>query len=114
MFYFYVLKSNTDELYFGSTNDLKRRLKEHNTGKSFATKGSLWKLIYYEAYASEIDARAREQRIKNYGQAWNQLKKRMKNSRRLESWCGVDPVTNFGSVSSTIRFLQFCFLYYKL
>ena len=85
MFYFYVLENQDGQLYHGSTNDLKRRLKEHVTGKSFATKGSSWKLIYYEAYASESDARAREQRIKDFGQAYNQLKKRISNCRRPPS-----------------------------
>jgi predicted GIY-YIG superfamily endonuclease len=85
MFYLYVIENQDRELYFGSTNDLKRRLGEHVIGKSFATKGSNWKLIYYEAYASEIDARAREQRIKHFGQSYSQLKKRIKNSRRLAS-----------------------------
>ena len=64
MYYFYVLKS-INNIYFGSTNDLRRRLSEHNTGKCFSTKGSKWKLIYYEAYLSEIDARNREHQIKN-------------------------------------------------
>jgi putative endonuclease len=85
MFYFYVLENQDGQLYFGSTNELKRRLGEHVTGKSFATKGSNWKLIYYEAYAAESDARAREQRIKSFGQACTQLKKRIINSRRLAS-----------------------------
>ena len=85
MSYFYVLENQDGQLYHGSTNDLKRRLKEHVTGKSFATKGSNWKLIYYEAYASEIDAAAREQSIKSFGQAYSQLKKRISHSRRLPS-----------------------------
>jgi putative endonuclease len=84
MYYVYVIESDEGTLYFGSTNDLKRRLSEHKNRKSFATKGSNWELIYYEAYASESDARRREQRIKDYGQAWNQLKKRIAKSRRLE------------------------------
>ena len=34
MNYVYVLKSTVDgELYIGSTNDLKRRIGEHNNGK---------------------------------------------------------------------------------
>lgn len=85
MFYFYVIENQDGQLYLGSTNDLKRRLKEHVTGKSFATKGSDWKLIYYEAYNSESDARTREQRIKGFGQAYRQLKNRIINSRRLAS-----------------------------
>jgi len=62
MFYVYILKSKRDEdLYVGSTGDLKRRLVEHNSGKVFSTQ--LRKplvLIYYEAYRSEQDARRRE------------------------------------------------------
>jgi predicted GIY-YIG superfamily endonuclease len=38
MNYMYVLKSSADDkLYIGSTNDLKRRLREHNMGKSYST-----------------------------------------------------------------------------
>lgn len=85
MFYVYVLQSLKDELYFGSTNNLKRRLKEHQSGKSFATKGKDWTLIYYEAYLAETDAKTREQRIKDYGQAWSQLKRRITASRRPKS-----------------------------
>ncbi|MBI5005268.1 MAG: GIY-YIG nuclease family protein [Candidatus Lloydbacteria bacterium] len=33
MFYAYVIKSKkNDRLYYGSTNDLKRRMSEHNSG----------------------------------------------------------------------------------
>ncbi len=84
MYYVYVIQNELDELYCGSTNDLKRRLKEHVNGKSFATRGCTWKLVYYEAYNSEDDARDREQRIKNHGQSWNQLKKRITRSRQRE------------------------------
>ncbi len=61
MFYVYVLKSSKDEeLYIGSTNDLKRRIKEHQSGKSFSTNlRRPLELIYYEAYKKEKDARLR-------------------------------------------------------
>jgi len=78
MYYFYVLQ-NKQGLYYGSTNDLKRRLKEHNRNQSQALQ---WKLIYYEAYLSEIDARNRESKIKHHGQAKCWLKERIKNSLR--------------------------------
>ncbi|MEM9336334.1 MAG: GIY-YIG nuclease family protein [Patescibacteria group bacterium] len=84
MFYVYVLQNQDNELYYGCTHDLKRRLIEHNEGKNRSTKNSLWKLVYYEAYRSKIDAVKREQRIKDYSQAWAQLKKRIANSRRHE------------------------------
>lgn len=82
MFYFYILENEEGELYYGSTNNLKRRLSEHQGGKSFSTRGHDWELIYYEAYKSEEDARHREQQIKYFGQAYNQLKKRISGSRR--------------------------------
>ena len=85
LFYFYVLENEKNELYFGCTNDLKRRIKEHNSGKSRSTKNNLWQLIYYEAYASEADAYRRESKIKDHGQAKRHLKERIKNCRRGDS-----------------------------
>ena len=67
MFYTYCLQSekDTNELYFGYTKDLKRRLKEHNSGDNFSTKRYMpWKLIYYEACLLESDARRREKYLK--------------------------------------------------
>lgn len=83
MFYCYVIENEECELYFGSTNDLKRRLREHQTDKSFATKGHDWTLIYYEAYRSEDDARSREQKLKRNGGTKKHLKSRIIQSRRL-------------------------------
>ena len=75
MFYVYVLKSQKcDELYIGSTNDLKRRLVEHNKGKSSSTAPKRpYTLLYYEAYVAESDARRRESMLKLRGQARKQL-----------------------------------------
>jgi putative endonuclease len=58
MFYVYVLNSKKyNELYIGSTNDLKKRIVEHNTGKVKSTNTKKpYKLIYYEAYNKESDA----------------------------------------------------------
>jgi len=52
MFYVYVLLSLKDgKFYIGYTEDLKRRLKEHNSGKNISTKSRLpLKLIYYESH----------------------------------------------------------------
>ena len=60
--YVYILQSLKDkELYIGCTNDLRRRIREHNEQKSFATKTrGPFKLIYYEAYPNRQDAEARE------------------------------------------------------
>jgi len=80
MYYFYVLQNTKGDLYYGSTNDLKRRMKEHHSGKSFSTRFSQWELVYYEAYRDESDARKRERSIKANGQAKRWLKERIRNS----------------------------------
>jgi len=82
MHYVYILKSLKDNnLYIGSTNDLSRRIKEHNEGKVFSTKNRVpFELIYYEAYKSESDARKRERNLKLRSRAHAQLKKRIEES----------------------------------
>lgn len=71
MNYVYMIRNEkTKELYYGYTNNLDRRISEHNQRE----------LIYYEAYKSELDARNRERRLKHYAQALTALKIRLKNS----------------------------------
>ena len=72
MHYVYMIKNKTNhELYYGYTNNIERRVTEH---------GKQWKLIYYEAYSSESDAREREKKLKQYGQARSHIKNRAKKS----------------------------------
>lgn len=62
MYYVYILKSQKNgKLYKGFTSDLKRRINEHNSGNSkFTSANGPWKLIYYEGFISETDARREE------------------------------------------------------
>jgi putative endonuclease len=85
MFYLYILGSTKDkELYIGSTNNLKKRLLEHNSGKVLSTQSRVpFKLLYYEAYQTESEARDRESRIKLRGQARMHLLKRIQNTLEL-------------------------------
>ncbi len=78
MFYVYILKSlKDDKLYVGYSSDLKRRLKEHEVGKNFSTKYRRpFKLIYYEAYSAEEDAKTREKFFKT-GWGRNYIKKNL-------------------------------------
>lgn len=82
MNYVYVIKSSKDEeLYIGSTIDLKRRQREHNEGKTFST--SLrrpFELIYYEAYKNLEDARLREKALKLRGNSRKHLMNRISRS----------------------------------
>lgn len=79
MYYVYILKSKLyDQIYIGSTNDLRKRLSEHNDGQGISTKRyKPWKLLYYEAYHEETMARMREKRLKYNGNAIRELKKRI-------------------------------------
>jgi putative endonuclease len=80
MFFVYILKSKTDKkLYVGCTNDLRKRLKEHNLGLVESTKSRKpFYLIYYEAYISKEDAFTREHNLKLRAKALRQLQNRIK------------------------------------
>jgi len=82
MYYVYVLKSRKDnKLYIGLTNDLRKRLFEHNQGMNKSTQYRRpLKLIYYEVYISVTDAQIREKKLKNFKNSYAELKKRIINS----------------------------------
>jgi putative endonuclease len=65
-YYLYILQSKKDkEFYTGITGDLRKRVKEHNSGKNISTSYRIpLKLIYYEAYLLKKDAEAREKYLK--------------------------------------------------
>ncbi len=79
MFYIYILFSEKDkQLYTGFTPDLKSRFKAHKNGFVKATKYRRpLKLIYYEAYFKELDARRREKYLKG-GNGKGELKVQLK------------------------------------
>jgi len=85
MWYFYILQSLKDTNYFykGSTNDLKRRLEQHNQGLVTSTKPyHPLRLVYYEAYLKEFAARCRESSVKNSGSVSTPLLRRIKPDKR--------------------------------
>ena len=52
--------------YVGYTNDLKKRISLHNSGKGARfTRGRKWRLIYREKFKSKKEAISREYYIKN-------------------------------------------------
>ncbi|KPJ55446.1 hypothetical protein AMJ49_07155 [Parcubacteria bacterium DG_74_2] len=67
MFVVYTLKSKVArKSYVGLTNNIERRLKEHNSGKHFYTKRHLpWVIIYKEEFDSFEKARKREKFLKS-------------------------------------------------
>lgn len=81
MFYVYILFSDKDKkLYTGFSTDLKSRFSAHTNGFVKATKDRRpLKLIYYEAYSEEHDARQREKYLKG-GNGRDSLKIQLKTS----------------------------------
>ena len=83
MFYVYVLLNNEGRIYIGYSKKLDERIKDHASGRVEYTKHKRpWKLVYYEAYSSQHDARVRERTLKHYGSTLGQLKQRIQNSLR--------------------------------
>ena len=80
-FYFvYVLQSVKDsKFYTGFTQDLDKRLSEHNSGKVNSTKYRIpLELVYFEASKDIQDATHREKYLKTtYGKRY--IKNRLKN-----------------------------------
>ena len=66
MYYVYVLvskKNNT--FYYGHTSNLKRRIKEHNSGRTKSLKDKIpLALVYYEVVDNKIDAIKKEKYFK--------------------------------------------------
>ncbi len=79
MYFVYLLKSKKDDgFYIGFSSDLKRRIKEHNTGLNKSTKHRApFKLVYFEAYPSKSLALQREKRLKQFKNAYKELLKRL-------------------------------------
>ncbi|MDP2874520.1 MAG: GIY-YIG nuclease family protein [bacterium] len=69
-YYVYILYSQKDKgLYIGFTIDLRSRLRRHNSGSVSSTKERApFKLIHYEYFLCEEDAKSREVFLKSgYG-----------------------------------------------
>jgi len=77
--YVYILKSSKNgDLYTGCTSDLRKRLDQHNDGKSRYTKDrGPYELLYYEASLNKEDAFARERYLKT-GMGKRYIKNRLK------------------------------------
>ena len=104
MFYYvYILQSLKDKsLYIGYTTDLRKRLKEHNSGKSLATKPYIpYQLIFYEAFLNRKDAKSREIYLKT-GWGFRSINKMLKNyctHSWMDTMTGSEPVGE-GSIPS--------------
>lgn len=82
MHFIYIIKSLKNEsLYIGYTENINRRIREHNNNESFTTKKySPWELVYLEGYKDQKDALDREKKLKQFGRVYSQLKRRIRNT----------------------------------
>ncbi len=67
MYFVYILSSLVSKKgYVGITDNLERRLAQHNSGDSFYTKRHRpWKMISFEEFADRKSAREREKYLKS-------------------------------------------------
>ncbi len=67
MYYAYVLKSEINgHFYKGSTENLYRRVQEHNDGiVTYTSKFRPWKLVYFETFQNRGEAMKREKFFKS-------------------------------------------------
>lgn len=77
MYWVYVVRSlKDDKHYIGYTNNLNRRLQDHDRGKSESVKyRGPFVLVHREEYSTKLEAIRREKQIKNYkgGEAFRRL-----------------------------------------
>jgi len=72
-YYVYILASKRNgTLYIGVTNDLARRVGEHQAGiaDGFTKKYGVHTLVYFETFSDVNEAIAREKRLKKYKRQW--------------------------------------------
>ena len=72
-YYIYILSNkNNTTLYIGITNNILRRVSEHETNiGGFANRYKCFKLVYYEQFNNPTQAIAREKQLKR----WSRVKK---------------------------------------
>ena len=72
-YYVYILRTSSNTLYIGQTNNLEKRIKEHKNKTSKSAKYirsfSSFELVYSEVYNSRKEAMKREYQLKQLSKA---------------------------------------------
>ncbi|KKQ45158.1 MAG: putative endonuclease containing a URI-like protein [Candidatus Woesebacteria bacterium GW2011_GWA1_37_8] len=75
MYFVYILRTSSNTLYIGQTNNLEKRIKEHKNKSSKSAKYiryfDSFELVYFENYKTRREAMQREYQLKK----WPRLKK---------------------------------------
>ena len=94
MNYTYILKCKDNTFYTGWTNNLEKRLKDHNDGKGakYTKARRPVVLAYYETFATKEEAMRREYVIKQMGR---KEKEKLIQSRKLSQNEGSLHILNY-------------------
>lgn len=72
-YFIYILRTSSNTLYIGQTNNLEKRLSEHKNKSSKSAKYiryfNSFKLIYFEKYQTRKEAMNREIQLKKWTKA---------------------------------------------
>ena len=84
MFYVYILRSSSNQLYIGQTNNLQNRenqqINKTKKAAKFIKDGKEFHLVYFEEYKTRLGAMRREKQLKG----WTRIKKEALIVRNLE------------------------------
>jgi len=65
MYWVYIIENASGIYYKGYTENLEKRINEHNSGESRYTSGKgPWKLVYSKSFSSKREALIEERRLK--------------------------------------------------
>ena len=97
MFYVYVLQSAEGKFYIGSTEDISKRIAQHNSKRynCWTKRYNDWRLCYSEEYKTRTEALIRERQIKNMkgGRGFHQLL-----NQQVARWAYNPAVADFGGI----------------
>ena len=101
MFYVYILASRTKVIYIGVTNDLVRRVWEHQQKlvPGFTARYNVTRLVYFESGESVVSAIEREKQLKG----WLRAKKLKLIESMNPSWRDLSSDIGLGDSSSSLR-----------
>ena len=92
MFYVYILRCDNQSFYVGLTDNLKRRIFQHQNKQSLHTKRySKVECVYIEQFAKRLNAEKREQQLKKWSRAKkealiNEEKNKLIELSKSKSW----------------------------
>ena len=92
MNYTYILKCADGTLYTGWTNDIEKRIKDHNAGRGakYTRSRTPIELVYFETFETKQEAMKREYAIKHMGRAKKEALIHAGNSEIKDTYSGMN------------------------